>query len=210
MASDRRIAVLSSHLRTTTASSSELSDVSISCCAAAGDGVAAAGEEEEEGGGKEKGCVFCMITRGESPAFKLYEDDICLCILDSNPLTYGHSLIIPKCHYPALEATPPPVIAAMCSNVPFLSSAIMKATNCDSFNFLANNGLAAGQVIFHTHFHIIPRKSGDKLWPSKSFRRRPIEWNQETISLVNCVKENLYPPSCGTSTNDGSAVLKDL
>ncbi|XP_073013586.1 adenylylsulfatase HINT3 isoform X3 [Typha latifolia] len=133
MASDRRIAVLSSHLRTTTASSSELSDVSISYCAAAGDGVAAAGEEEEEGGGKEKGCVFCMITRGESPAFKLYEDDICLCILDSNPLTYGHSLIIPKCHYPALEATPPPVIAAMCSNVPFLSSAIMKATNCGYF-----------------------------------------------------------------------------
>ncbi|XP_072981027.1 uncharacterized protein [Typha angustifolia] len=169
MASDRRIAVLSSHLRTTTASSSELSDVSISCCAAAGDGVAAAGEEEEEGGGKEKGCVFCMITRGESPAFKAlsYHSKMSLSGSGSNSSSY-------------------------------------------SFNFLANNGLAAGQVIFHTHFHIIPRKSGDKLWPSKSFRRRPIEWNQETISLVNCVKENLYPPSCGTSTNDGSAVLKDL
>ncbi|ONK57943.1 uncharacterized protein A4U43_C09F5870 [Asparagus officinalis] len=59
------------------------------------------------------------------------------------------------------------VVAAMCSKVPFLSNAIMKATQSDSFNLLVNNGLAAGQVIFHTHFHIIPRKTGDKLWPSE-------------------------------------------
>ncbi|XP_020107274.1 adenylylsulfatase HINT3, partial [Ananas comosus] len=169
---------------------------------------AAAAEEEEVSG--DKGCVFCAIVRGESPAFKVYEDDVCLCILDSNPLSHGHSLIIPKCHFPSLEATPPPVVAAMCSKVPFLSNAIMKAAQCDSFNLVVNNGSAAGQVIFHTHFHIIPRKAGDQLWPSESFRRRPLERNQETIGLVNSIKEHLCASPCGESQTEGSVAPKDL
>uniref|UniRef100_M8AVN9 Putative HIT-like protein n=1 Tax=Aegilops tauschii TaxID=37682 RepID=M8AVN9_AEGTA len=121
---------------------------------------------------------------------ELYEDDVCICILDSHPLALGHSLIIPKCHFSSMEVTPPHVIAAMCSKVPFLSNAIMKATDCDAFNLVVNNGEAAGQVIFHTHFHIIPRRSGDKLWPTESFRRSSIEPN-ETSSLISCIKEQL-------------------
>ncbi|XP_039031335.1 adenylylsulfatase HINT3-like isoform X3 [Hibiscus syriacus] len=115
-------------------------------------------------------CVFCLIIRGESPAFKLYEDDMCLCILDTRPLSRGHSLIVPKSHFSSLDTTPPSVVAAMCSKVPFLGNAIMKATDSDSFNLLVNNGAAAGQVIFHTHIHIIPRKAGDCLWTSEFYR----------------------------------------
>ncbi|KAH7681132.1 Histidine triad (HIT) protein [Dioscorea alata] len=137
------------------------------------------------------GCVFCKIVGGESPAFKLYEDDICLCILDSNPLSKGHSLILPKLHFSSLEVTPPSIVAAMSSAVPFLSKAIMKATHCDSFNLLVNSGSAAGQVIFHTHFHIIPRKAGDQLWPSEGVRRCLIENNEETFNLVRCIRERL-------------------
>lgn len=136
-------------------------------------------------------CVFCKIIRGEAPAFKLYEDDTCLCILDSHPLTHGHSLIITKCHYPSLDATPPHVVASMCSKVPFLSNAIMQATQSDSFNLLVNSGSAAGQVIFHTHLHIIPRKTGDSLWPSESSKRRPIKYNQDTVVLLDCIKAQL-------------------
>ncbi|KAE9463705.1 hypothetical protein C3L33_04387, partial [Rhododendron williamsianum] len=98
---------------------------------------------------------------------RLYEDDVCLCILDTNPVSRGHSLIIPKSHFPCLQATPPPVIGAMCSKVPFISNAVVKATGCDSYNLLVNNGAAAGQVIFHTHLHIIPRKARDCLWASE-------------------------------------------
>ncbi|KAJ6403720.1 hypothetical protein OIU84_012010 [Salix udensis] len=94
-------------------------------------------------------CVFCRIVRGESPAFKLYEDETCLCILDTSPVSPGHSLIIPKSHFSCLEATPPSVVAAMCSKVPSIGNAIMKANGSDSFNLLVNNGAAAGQVIFH-------------------------------------------------------------
>lgn len=163
--------------------------ISTSPCAAAGDdsrGAAAGrvGDREVES------CVFCRIIRDEAPAFKLYEDDVCICILDSHPLALGHSLIIPKRHFSSMEATPPHVIAAMCSKVPFLSNAIMKATDCDAFNLVVNNGAAAGQVIFHTHFHIIPRRSGDKLWPTESFRRSSIE-PSETSSLISCIKKQL-------------------
>ncbi|KAK0590705.1 hypothetical protein LWI29_030624 [Acer saccharum] len=140
---------------------------------------------------KVKGCVFCKIVRGQSPALKLYEDNTCLCILDTNPLSRGHSLIIPKSHFSSLEGTPPSVVAAMCSKVPFISNAIMKATGCDSFNLLVNNGAAAGQVIFHTHIHIIPRKASDCLWASESLRRCPLKLDEETSQLADQVRDQL-------------------
>uniref|UniRef100_A0ACD5WB18 Uncharacterized protein n=1 Tax=Avena sativa TaxID=4498 RepID=A0ACD5WB18_AVESA len=200
MSPPRRLAVLHSHLRPdgpappADRGENELTPrqeavVSTSPCAAAGDDSRGAATGRVADGELET-CVFCRIIRDEAPAFKVYEDDVCMCILDSHPLAPGHSLIIPKCHFSSLEATPPPVIAAMCSKVPFLSNAIMKATHCDSFNLVVNNGAAAGQVIFHTHFHIIPRRSGDKLWPTESFRRSSIEPN-ETSSLIICIKEQL-------------------
>lgn len=136
-------------------------------------------------------CVFCKIIKGDSPAFKIYEDDICLCILDVNPLSPGHSLIIPKGHFSCLEATPPSVIGAMCSKVPVISNAVMKATGCDSFNLLVNNGAAAGQVIYHTHIHIIPRNARDCLWASESLQRRPLKCSKEASNLVECIREKL-------------------
>ncbi|KAL1834936.1 hypothetical protein ACET3Z_004587 [Daucus carota] len=136
-------------------------------------------------------CVFCKIITGDSPAFKIYEDDICLCILDVNPLSPGHSLIIPKGHFSCLEATPPSVIGAMCSKVPVISNAVMKATGCDSFNLLVNNGAAAGQVIYHTHIHIIPRNARDCLWASESLQRRPLKCSKEASNLVECIRKKL-------------------
>ncbi|KAF7052642.1 hypothetical protein CFC21_060710 [Triticum aestivum] len=194
MSPPRRLAVLCSHLRPDGAEppaenerpAGQQTVISASPCGDDGRGAVAGrvGDREAES------CVFCRIIRDEAPAFKLYEDDVCICILDSHPLALGHSLIIPKCHFSSMEVTPPHVIAAMCSKVPFLSNAIMKATDCDAFNLVVNNGEAAGQVIFHTHFHIIPRRSGDKLWPTESFRRSSIEPN-ETSSLISCIKEQL-------------------
>lgn len=102
-----------------------------------------------------------------------------------------HSLIIPKSHFPSLDATPPSVIAAMCSKVPSISNAIMKATGCNSFNLLVNNGKAAGQVIFHTHIHVIPRKAYDSLWTSESLRRYPLNLDEETSQLAARVQEQM-------------------
>ncbi|XP_059434955.1 adenylylsulfatase HINT3 isoform X1 [Corylus avellana] len=201
----RRLAILCSHLRPVGSGQGEtpsrFSRVSYSDCASGGG---------SEGKDQRNDCVFCKIIRGESPALKLYEDDACLCILDTNPLSHGHSLIIPKSHFPSLGATPPSVVAAMCSKVPFISDAIMKATNCDSFNLVVNNGAAAGQVIFHTHIHIIPRKARDCLWPSESLRRHPLKLDQETLKLVDSVQEVLSPSSNAEDSKDqGSSLTKN-
>ncbi|KAM1044291.1 hypothetical protein FF1_035402 [Malus domestica] len=162
-------------------------------------------------GNSQNGCVFCKIIRGESPAFKLYEDDVCLCILDTNPLSRGHSLVIPKSHFSSLKATPPDVVAAMCSKVPFISSAIMKATGSDSFNLLVNNGTAAGQVIFHTHIHIIPRKALDSLWASEGLRRRPLNVDREASRLADLVREQFTPLSENSrnSKGEGSSLTEN-
>ncbi|KAL5559985.1 hypothetical protein UlMin_036196 [Ulmus minor] len=116
---------------------------------------------------------LCQIGPHYTYSYTMYDHSYCCCMCKCK---YLHSLIIPKSHYPSLEATSPldsinlgrkNVIGAMCSKVPFISSAIVKATGSDSFNLLVNNGEATGQVIFHTHINIIPRKARDCLWASE-------------------------------------------
>ncbi|ANM68630.1 histidine triad nucleotide-binding 3 [Arabidopsis thaliana] len=140
----RRLAILCSHLNPPGPNPTRDPTLRVSDCSSG-----SSGDGKVESSTLQNDCVFCKIIRGESPCLKLYEDDMCLCILDTNPLSHGHSLIIPKLHYPTLEETPPSVVAAMCSKVPLISNAIVKATGSDSFNLLVNNGAAAGQVIFH-------------------------------------------------------------
>ncbi|KAL5703097.1 Histidine triad nucleotide-binding protein 3 [Ranunculus cassubicifolius] len=190
--SRRRLTVLSSHLREIDLDSSKsISNVSTT---------ANIDQQIKVKNNEERDCVFCKIIRGETPSFKVYEDDVCLCILDTNPLSSGHSLMIPKCHFSSLKSTPPSILASMCSKIPFVSSAIMKATNSDSFNLVVNNGAAAGQVIFHTHLHIVPRSDHDRLWRNETFGRQPLKLDQETVQLATCIREQL-----STHTNSEEA-----
>nr|KYP48196.1 hypothetical protein KK1_030148 [Cajanus cajan] len=93
----------------------------------------------------------------------------------------------------------------MCSKVPFISNAIMKATGCSSFNLLVNNGAAAGQVIYHTHMHIIPRKAFDCLWASESLLRRPLNLNDEKVSqLADRIQKQLLPSEICQDTKNQS------
>ncbi|CAH9074574.1 unnamed protein product [Cuscuta europaea] len=177
----RRAALISSHFSPTPPLSETISPVSVSSCSSSS---GAAQKQQND-------CVFCKIVRGDAPALKVYEDDVCLCILDINPLSRGHSLIIPKLHFPNLEATPPYVVAEMFSKVPVIGNAVMKATGSDSFNLLVNNGEAAGQVIFHTHIHIIPRRARDCLWASESLRRKELKLDHEALQLVCSIRERL-------------------
>ncbi|OMO70069.1 Histidine triad (HIT) protein [Corchorus capsularis] len=166
MEARRRLAILSSHLCSSPSPSPSPSpSLSASPCAASDTQSQSQSQPPSEDTTLRNDC--------------LYEDDTCLCILDTSPLSRGHSLIIPKSHFSSLDRTPPSVVAAMCSKVPIIGNAIMKATGSDSFNLLVNNGAAAGQVIFHTHIHIIPRKARDCLWTSESLHRRPLKLDQE-------------------------------
>ena len=106
-------------------------------------------------------CLFCKIIAGEIPAQKVYEDDTVLAFLDIHPVNIGHTLVIPKTHSVNLYETPNETLAHTMVVVKKLSIAIKKAVGADGINIEMNNEPVAGQVIFHTHWHIVPRFQGD-------------------------------------------------
>jgi histidine triad (HIT) family protein len=117
-------------------------------------------------------CIFSKIIAGQIPAEKVYEDDVVLAFLDINPISDGHTLVIPKKKYELFDDCPGELIGEMCSRLGKIAKAVVAATEADGYNILCNNGRAAGQLIDYVHFHIIPRKSGDGVmakWPQKPY-----------------------------------------
>ena len=118
------------------------------------------------------GCLFCRMAAGQIPVAKIYEDDVVLAFLDIGPLSDGHTLVIPKQHFEKLHDCPADLLGQVCSRLGKLAGAVAAAMNCDGYNLLCNNGRAAGQLIEHLHFHIIPRNAGDGVfnrWPAYKY-----------------------------------------
>ena len=131
----------------------------------------------------EKDCIFCKIVRGEIPANRIYEDKEFLAFLDIKPISKGHTLVIPKHHCKNLLDFPKAEETDLLELIKKVASAVVKATNADGFNLGMNNGKAAGQVIHHAHFHIIPRFDNDGLhnWPNKDTSKEELEQVQKKI-----------------------------
>jgi len=108
-------------------------------------------------------CIFCKIVRGEIPCSKVYEDERILAFLDINPVSKGHALVMPKRHYETVLDMPEEEGVALAKASVKVGRAVKKATGADGINLLHNIGRAAGQIIFHAHVHLIPRRSGDEL-----------------------------------------------
>lgn len=106
-------------------------------------------------------CLFCKIIAGEIPSSKVYEDDTCYAFLDINPVNIGHTLLVPKEHSANLYETSDEDLTRMAPVVKKLSVAIKSAVGADGINIEMNNDPVAGQLIFHTHIHIVPRFEGD-------------------------------------------------
>lgn len=117
-------------------------------------------------------CIFCKIVRGEIPCAKVYEDDLALSFLDINPINPGHTLILPKEHYASLFEVDPEALKACAVAAQKISKAVYQGVKADGLNFLQNNFRAAGQLIDHVHFHLIPRYESDGFmttWPGKPY-----------------------------------------
>ncbi len=116
-------------------------------------------------------CLFCKIIAGEIPAEKVYEDEKTFAFLDIKPVNPGHTLVIPKDHHVNMLETPEETLCAMTATVKKVAMAIQAALNPDGINLGVNNGAAAGQVIFHAHMHVMPRRSDDGygLWHGKPY-----------------------------------------
>ena len=121
--------------------------------------------------------VFGKIVRGEIPCNKVYEDEQVLAFLDINPLSPGHTLVVPKEPAETLDRLSDESAAALGRVLPRLCRAVVAATGVREYNVLENNGRGAHQAIDHVHFHIIPKPNArDGLgigWPVRTLEREP-------------------------------------
>lgn len=102
-------------------------------------------------------CVFCKIISGEIPSYKVYEDDDFVAILDASQTTLGHTLVIPKNHYPNMLEMPNNEYEKLMGLTQKLAIQITNNLNANGCNVLINSNEVAGQTVMHTHVHIIPR-----------------------------------------------------
>lgn len=107
--------------------------------------------------------VFAKILRGEIPAFKVYEDDRTLAFMDVMPQSDGHTLVIPKANARNFFDVEPDVLADLIKVTQRVAKAVKKAFNPDGIRIIQFNEPAAGQTVFHIHFHIVPCYSGKEL-----------------------------------------------
>ena len=112
---------------------------------------------------RDENCIFCKIINGEIPSAKLYEDEDFAIILDVGPASLGHALILPKEHYGNLFEMPEELISKCMNLAKVWGDKLIKGLNADGLNLVQNNGLAAGQTVFHYHLHLIPRYEGDNV-----------------------------------------------
>ena len=116
--------------------------------------------------------VFGKIIRGEIPCHKVYEDDQVLAFLDINPLSTGHTLLVPKEPAETMDRLSDQAAAALGRVLPRICRAVIAATGVREYNVLENNGTGAHQAIAHVHFHIIPKPNAREGlgvgWPMRS------------------------------------------
>ncbi|MDE4303983.1 HIT family protein [Phaeobacter gallaeciensis] len=109
--------------------------------------------------------IFAKLLRGEIPSARVYEDDDTLAFMDIMPRADGHLLVIPKTPCRNVLDASPEQLAAVMQTVQKMGHAVLKAFDADGVTIQQFNEAAGGQEVFHLHFHVLPRKEGDKLRP---------------------------------------------
>lgn len=113
---------------------------------------------------KDPDCIFCKIVEGKIPCAKIYESESCLAFLDIAPVHAGHALVLPKAHHPTLLDLPAELGSDLLQTLSKVGAAVMEGTGADGLNLMQNNFEAAGQLVHHAHFHLVPRFKDDGLW----------------------------------------------
>jgi histidine triad (HIT) family protein len=119
-------------------------------------------------------CIFCQIVAGDAESTVIYEDDIMVVLLDINPVTPGHTLVVPRAHMPALSDVDLRTGAHM-FNVAQRVAKALRASGlpCDGINLFYADGEAANQTVFHAHLHVIPRYAEDGFIPTAERQTQP-------------------------------------
>jgi histidine triad (HIT) family protein len=133
-------------------------------------------------------CIFCRIAAGTIPSGKIYETEGVFAFLDIGPVSDGHTLVIPRKHYEKMEDCPPETLAEIGTVLGKVAKAVVEGLQADGYNVLCNRGRAAGQIVEHVHFHVIPRKQGDGIfhrWPAYKYQAGEAE------RFLKMIKEKL-------------------
>ena len=133
---------------------------------------------------KDQNCIFCKIAAGEIPSTTIYEDDDFRVILDIEPASKGHALILPKEHYANLYELDDAVATKALVVAKKVITEMTEVLGCDGYNVLQNNGPAAGQTVFHFHMHLIPRYKEDDVKIGWKLGKLTDEVKQEIIAKL--------------------------
>lgn len=117
--------------------------------------------------------IFAKILRGELPCYKVYEDDKAIAFLDIMPRAPGHTLVLPKAPARNLLDIGPDDLAHVAKVAQKVAKASMSALGADGITIQQFNEGPGGQVVFHLHVHVIPRKSGVPMKPPASEKEKP-------------------------------------
>ena len=125
-------------------------------------------------------CIFCKIVDGEVPSHKVYEDENVLAFLDTNPVSKGHTLVIPKAHVDDIHGAGE--MDYMWDALVEVSNAVKDAFGAEGVNVAQNNGAKAGQEVFHLHFHVTPIYEGNEL--DITYNRSDLEEGEEVAESI--------------------------
>jgi len=128
-------------------------------------------------------CIFCKIIAGELPSSMVYEDEHTVAFLSKPRLVNGHTLVVPKKHCADFSTADPECLKSVLATTQMIVKGVLKATGADGCNVSTNNGAAAGQTIFHLHWHIVPRFENDGFtsWPHSVYADGEAEKTAEKI-----------------------------
>ena len=132
--------------------------------------------------------VFARILRGELPSYKVYEDDRALAFLDIMPRAPGHALVIPKAPARTFLDIAPDDLAYLIKATQTVARAAVSIFAADGLTIQQFNEPAGGQVVFHLHVHVIPRKIGVALKPPASVTEDPAVLSEQASRLAAALK----------------------
>jgi histidine triad (HIT) family protein len=132
--------------------------------------------------------IFAKILRGELPAHKVYEDDKAFAFLDIMPRAPGHTLVIPKAEARTFLDIKGDDLAYLMGATQKIARAAMTVFAADGLTIQQFNEPAGGQVVFHLHIHVIPRKNGVALKPPASVKEDPAVLSDQALKLAAALK----------------------
>jgi histidine triad (HIT) family protein len=132
--------------------------------------------------------IFAKILRGELPCYKVYEDDKALAFLDIMPRSPGHTLVLPKAPARNILDVAAEDLAHVVAVAQKVAKAAIKTFSADGITIQQFNEGAGGQVVFHLHVHVIPRKTGLALKPPASEKEKPEILAEQAKKLADAIQ----------------------